>query len=421
MKIINDILLQKKIKFFPHPAQQKIIDLQKRFTIISAGRRFGKSELCAYLALREVIASNRKIWIVSPTYDLSKKVLNYVIKWISQSFPKTFSIRDSVPTIIKSSTGSIIEGKSAENKEGLMGEELDLVIVDEASAMQKGIWETYLYPTLAMRNGKAIFISTPKLQNWFHNLYLKGKSKDDKNKDYINFHFESRDNPYFPIKEWQEAEKTLPKAVFDQEYRAIFLSDAAAVFRNITDIAIGKFEEVCPNHIYVMGVDIGKYEAFTVLTVIDKVTHNVVYFDRFQAIGYPLQKQRIMSAAKMYNDATIVIDSTGVGDPISDDLTHSGYTVQDFKYNNNSKNQLITKLSIFIEKKRITYPYIDVLIDELQSFGYNLSKSNNIQYSAPEGMNDDCVNSLALAVWTLNEDPDSTEESEVITFPITDY
>ena len=65
--IINDLSLQQRIKFTPHPAQQTILDQMKRFTIISAGRRLGKSQLCAYLVLRELLSTNKKVWVVSPT------------------------------------------------------------------------------------------------------------------------------------------------------------------------------------------------------------------------------------------------------------------------------------------------------------------------------------------------------------------
>lgn len=405
MKIVDDQKLKERIGFNPHPAQQHILDNMKRFTTISAGRRFGKSNLCGFLALRELIASNRNIWIVAPTYDLSQKVFNYIIRWIGQCFPKSFKIQGMPKPIIKSPTGSLLEAKSAENKEGLMGEELDLLIVDEASAMSKIIWENYLYPTLANRKGKVLFISTPKGQNWFYDLYTKGKSIDENDKDYINFQFSSKDNPFFPIEEWEMAKKTLPTDIFDQEYRAVFLSDAAAVFRNITDCAGGILKDPQQGHLYTIGVDLGKFQDFTVVTVIDLYDHNVVHIDRFKGIGWPLQKKRIINIARRYNNGMVTVDATGMGIPIVDDLEAAGLTVNDYQYTNKSKSELITKLSIYIEQNRITFPPNEMLIDELRAFGYTKSKTGKFQYSAPEGKHDDMVNSLALAVWELSESP----------------
>lgn len=408
MKIVDDKKLLERIGFTPHPAQQNILDNMNRYTTISAGRRFGKSNLCAFLALRELCATNRNIWIVSPTYDLSQKVFNYISRWIGQCFPKTFRIQSAPHSIVRSPTGSLLEAKSTENKEGLMGEELDLLIDDEASAQNKDVWETFLYPTLANRKGRAMFISTPKGQNWFYRLYQKGTPEgrtDPKNKEYSSFMYESRDNPHFPIEEWEGAKMTLPKDIFDQEYRAIFLSDAASVFRNVVNCAGGILKEPQSGHIYVAGVDLGKFQDFTVITIIDLTDHNVVYLDRFQTIPYPLQKRRIINAARRYNNAIVTIDATGQGVPIADDLEADGITVNDYQYTNKSKSELISKLSIFIEQNRITYPSDPILIDELRSFGYTKTLAGRFQYGAPEGQHDDMVNSLALAVWELSEQP----------------
>uniref|UniRef100_A0A6M3K8B2 Putative terminase n=1 Tax=viral metagenome TaxID=1070528 RepID=A0A6M3K8B2_9ZZZZ len=421
MKIVNDKKLMERISFTPHPAQQYILDNMRRFTIISAGRRFGKSQLCAFLALRELMASNRNIWIVSPTYDLSQKVFNYISRWIGQYFPKTFRIQSAPHSIVRSPTGSLLEAKSTENKEGLMGEELDLLIDDEASAQSKDIWETYLYPTLANRKGKAMFISTPKGQNWFYRLYQQGTSKEEKNKDYTSFLYSSKDSPHFPISEWENAKRTLPKDIFDQEYRAIFLSDAASVFRNVNECAGGVLKEPEIGHLYVMGVDLGKFQDFTVITIIDLTDHNIVYLDRFQTIPYPLQKRRIVAAARKYHDAIVTLDATGQGIPIADDLEADGLTVNDYQYTNKSKSELISKLSIYIEQNRITYPPDEILIDELRSFGYTKTKAGRFQYGAPEGQHDDMVNSLALAVWELSEHPLGESVGEIFLPAVTDY
>ena len=420
MKVIDDLALQRRIGYTPHVAQQQILDGMNRYTTIAAGRRFGKSNLCGYLVLRELLTSNKKIWVVAPTYDLTKKVFNYAAQWASQCFPKNIFKITNVPVPrIESVTNSFVEGKSTDNPFSLMGEELDLIIVDEASAMSPVVWETYLYPSLMNRQGKALFISTPKGRNWFYKLYLRGGKEDE----YSRFHFTTKDNDTIPNleKEWTNAKNTLPKDVFDQEYRALFLSDAAAVFRGVERIATSKLREPEAGHNYVMGVDLGKYHDFTVLTVIDRSNHHVVFLDRFKSIGWPLQIRRIIDTARKYNDAIVNIDATAIGDPISEELINAGLCVNEFKYSLQTKSKLILKLSSFIEHRRIRYPENEILIDELQSFGYNRSKEGNIKYSAPEGMHDDCVNSLALAVWELNEEPDGKPSSGIITFPNAEY
>ncbi len=174
------------------------------------------------------------------------------------------------------------------------------------------------------------------------------------------------------------------------------------MFRGVKDIIDDKaLSDVQKEHTYVIGVDLGKHQDFTVITVIDLYNNKVVHIDRFNELDWNMQKARITATAKRYNNARIILDSTGVGDPISDDLKRAGYVVDDFRYTNKSKQQLIEKLSIFIEQKMLNIPNNEMLLDELSAFGYSITDSGNMTYSAPEGAHDDMVNSLGLAVWGL--------------------
>ena len=393
MKYISDKKLQAKIGFSPYPKQQKVFNCSEREVVLCGGTRCGKSILAAYKAFKTLLVDNKHIWVVSPSYELSKKVFGYIEKWIAH-FPQLsagISTRP-FPKII-TPWNSWLECHSAENKTSLLGEELDLVVLDECSRIPKEIWESYIYQRLSSRQGKAFFISTPFGRNWFHDKYLENK--------FSSFHFETRDNPYFPKGEWERAKSKLPEDVFKQEYQALFLEDAASAFKGVDAVISKCLRDQEQSHYYVMGVDLGKYEDFTVFTVIDKSTHKVVFIDRSKILDYSFQKQRIIATAKRYNNARIVIDSTGLGDPIADDLKNAGLLVDDFKFSNKSKKQLIEKLRIFIEQKLLTIPPNPQLLDELKAFGYQLTEHGNVIYSAPQGLHDDCVISLALAVCGL--------------------
>ena len=141
--------LQKLLGFYPHQGQQEILLCNAREIVICAGRRFGKSVICAYIALRTVLNADDigkpvKIWIVSPTYDLSQKVFSYLVQWFLKVVPSQRGGVSYRPfPQIKTARGSLVQCKSAENPTGLLGEELDLLIIDECSRIKKEIWETY--------------------------------------------------------------------------------------------------------------------------------------------------------------------------------------------------------------------------------------------------------------------------------------
>ena len=71
---------------------------------------------------------------------------------------------------IKFKWGTTVEGMSCENPDSLVGEGVDLLIIDEAAKMQRKIWDMYLSPTLIDRKGKAIFITTPEGFNWIYDF-----------------------------------------------------------------------------------------------------------------------------------------------------------------------------------------------------------------------------------------------------------
>jgi len=404
MPKLSDELLQKQIEFDPHKEQKQVLEQVlkgKQDIIIAAGRRWGKSILCAYLTLRYLLVPDKRIWIVAPTYDLTEKIFNYLKQWVVKDFPSLMggiSTRP-IPQII-TPDGSWVKCKSTENPKGLLGEELDLIIIDECSRIKKEEFEAYLYPCLASRKGKLVMISTPFGQNWFYERWLIAKESNYG----ASFQFSSQGKPGMPQERWERAKKELPSKVFQQEYEAIFLPEGGQLFRNIEENIYGILMDVEIGHFYILGVDLGRFHDFTVITVVDKSNNQVVHLERFQDIDWKIQMARIKNVADRYNKARIYIDAEGKGDPVADQLDSEGYLVERIRIKSNRvKRQLIEKLGIYMDNHSIKYPAIETLINELQAFTYKLTDAGNITYSAPEGLHDDCVSSLALAVWGLTQ------------------
>jgi len=410
MKYLNPKILKTKIKFQPHSAQTQILREMRRFTVICAGRRFGKTLLSSYLALKQGLLNNKNVWIVAPTYDLSKKSFEYLTKWVSNYFPKgAFKVNFSTLSI-DCPFGSTITCKSAENPTSLLGESLDLLILDEASRLRKEVWESYLRPSLSDREGKMIAISTPfGKENWFHRLYIKGF----KDKNWASFTFGSMENPTLSKEDLDEAKANLPEAVWQQEYMAHFLDSAYQVFRNIKE-CIGPDLPRRPmgGRRHILGIDLAKANDYSVVVVGDETSNEIIKIDRWHKIPYTLQKQRIIGIAKAHLPCKLIVDSGSIGGAIADDLRLAlgtdkvidfslvGTISKDFK-KKGSKEKLIERLAQMLEAKDVRIPADDVLIDELESFGLELTERGNIRYQAPSGLHDDCVIALALCVWGL--------------------
>jgi len=92
-----------------------------------------------------------------------------------------------------------------------------------------------------------------------------------------------------------------------------------------------------------------------------------------------------------------VIDSTGVGDPVLEALQKRGGSYAGYKFTATSKQQLMERLAVAIQQRHVGFPD-GVIVSELEAYEYVYSRTG-VHYSAPEGLHDDCVCSLALAVW----------------------
>jgi phage FluMu gp28-like protein len=257
--------------------------------------------------------------------------------------------------------GSIIRFRSADNPFALVGEGLDWLIIDESALVSREAWETALRPTLIDKEGKAIFISTPKGHNWFFEMFTRGQDKLQT--EYESWNYHSSINKYLSANELEKAKNELPELIYRQEILAEFIEDVGSVFRGV-DECIRNYQHPIsydPQHHYTMGVDLAKYIDFTVITIVNE-QNQVVYFDRFQQLDWVFQKKKIQLVADMYK-ANAVIDSTGLGDPIFDDLSRAGMNVLSYKITTQSKKELIENLSLMIQQQKITFPEIPELIN----------------------------------------------------------
>ena len=292
---------------------------------------------------------------------------------------------------------AIIQFKSAEKHENLRGEGLNFLVIDEASKVRREAWEEVLRPTLSDTGGRCIMPSTPFGRNWFYHEFMRGNNPDYP--EYESFQFPTASNPYIPSDEIALAKSTLPVDVFRQEYEAEFLEDGAGVFRGIKECAWGGVMEPVPGNEYVVGWDIAKHTDWSVVYVMSMKTKHVMFADRFNQIDYKIQVPRVVSIANKYNGAKILMDSTGVGDPVLEMVKDAGADVEGYNFTNTTKQQLVEHLVTKIEKREITYPNIPVLLNELEIYQYELTRAGNVRYNAPDGYHDDCVMALALATW----------------------
>jgi len=411
-----------QIDYTPHAAQMEIHQARdSRFRTVCTGRRFGKTMcMAAEILDRGGGDAGGDYGWVAPTYTVADRGID-AFRLIAPEFVRIVGRMPARAEFEGAAGPCRVWFLSADNPDGIRGFGFRGLVVDEAAAIPVNVWNYVLRPTLAQTLGWGVFISTPAGRNWFYDMFTRGVERQP---GFRSFTFPSNVSPYFPAQEWEEARRTLPEDVFRQEYMAEFLEDSAGVFRGIDACLFDASSEVGGqrpedrrNGTVVVGCDIAKHTDWTVLVAIDAKTGRCLEMERFNQLDWPVQRERIAAFARRWR-ARLVMDATGVGDPVFDDLCRVLPQVEGFKITGNSKRELVQGLMVAVEQRRVSWPAgkrmkdeggrmsletgcgdWEVLTAEMKRYEYEIGPTGQVSYSAPAGYHDDCVMALALAVW----------------------
>ena len=390
--------------------QQAIFDTDVKYAIVAKGRRFGLTKGAAndfiHCALEKKFSKG--LWVDTVNSNIDKYIERYFIPHLNKLPRQMWEWRKQAKMLLMN--GAYIDFRSAEHPETMEGFGYDKAFLNEAGIILKNeyLWDNAIRPMFwDFPNVKVVIGGTPKGKGKFWELYQQGLNQERPN--YRALHYTSFDSPFTAIHALiREDMSTMPERVIKQEIFAEFLEDTGVVFRSFLEIMDAEPKKPMQGHRYVIGVDLAKVEDFTVLAVYDTTTNRQVYQARFNEIDWGMQKARIAETARHYNDgaspASVVIDATGLGDPIVDDLARMGIPVDPIKFTNDQKRQLIEKLVNWIELGRIHMLNIEETRLELANFTYDISETTDrVRYEAPAGFHDDIVIAHALAVWRLFE------------------
>lgn len=204
---------------------------EKRFAFTRYGRRAGKSKAMAMEAAVQAQLPRQVIWIVAPNYELTGRVFREVWRTLVHSLgckPQTGSSYPKYTLILENET--VIQGKTLENEQSLVGEGVNLLIMDEIQMCSDGVWSELLLPAItgAIVRGRCVMIGTPTPGHWTNELYedIKGRQgTENEDQDWHVFWAPSWANPHmypggYDDPEIQLARRQQPPEVFDEQYGA---------------------------------------------------------------------------------------------------------------------------------------------------------------------------------------------------------
>lgn len=370
-----------------------------RFNVLECGRRFGKTHLGIQLAIDRAVDGCEVGWF-APTYRFLADPWRSVERALGPAIVKTDRVEKRLDLV----TGGSIDFWSLDSVDAGRGRRYDRVLIDEAGIVRDlgPAWQETIRATLADRQGDAWFLGTPKGRNFFHRCFERGQIGDG---GWKSWRLPTTANPTISTEEIEAARQELPRTVFEQEFLGIPADDGGNPFGlDSIDACVADLSTDPPKAI---GIDLAKSVDWTVVCGLD-ADGRVCLLERWQGPW----SETIARIDRMVEDVPALIDSTGVGDPIVEDLQRRRPRVEGFKFSQTSKQQIMEGLASAFQTRRVAIPD-GWLRTECETFEYQYTRTG-VRYEAPTGMHDDGVCALALALRCLDTSARSSFDFRVL-------
>lgn len=377
--------------------KQALIDAPTRYVIIEGSTKSGKTVSgMDWIARQAMLAPKpgRNFWWMAPIFGQAADVYRrFQESARQQAIPQAAMMFHEGRMSILLGNGSTISFKSADNPDSLYGADVWGVVIDEASRCKEESWHA-IRSTVGATGGQIRLIGNVKgRKNWAYRLARQAEAgHPDMTYGKITA-LDAVAAGVLPMSEVEDARRIYPERVFRELWLAEPSDDEGNPFdARAIRACIGPLS---PERIAVWGIDLGKHVDWTVLVGLD-VAGTVAAWDRFQK-PWP---ETISTISRIVKGTPTLVDSTGLGDPIVDQLQReAGSLVEGFRFTAGSKQQIMEGLAVAIQEHQVRFPD-GPIVRELESFEY-VAHRTGVTYSAPEGLHDDCVCALALAVYHL--------------------
>jgi hypothetical protein len=407
----------KRVKYnrpWTYPKQAAFLWDGARFVIVEATVKSGKTLGCIiwlheFALLAPGINPRRNYWWVAPIRAQAKIAFDRMCQYLpSGSFKKNMG-----ELFIDLLNGARIWFKSADNPDSLYGEDVYAVVIDEASRCSEPSWHA-IRSTLTATGGPARIIGNVRgRKNWAFRMARQAEIGMLGWSYHKLTAYDAIEGGLLDPAEIEAAKNELPEDVFNELYLAIPSDEGANPF-GLRAIRACLVPELSPGPAVSYGIDLARLVDYTVITGLDRAGH-LCHFERFQK---PWSETiEIIRSRVGYTRA--LIDSTGVGDvptnilqneivrtsemdketgAIINEVVKQCPNVEGYRFTRTSKQQLMEDLGLAIQRQEIHFTEGPgkVILHELESFEYEHTQYG-VRYSAPDGMHDDVVCSLALA------------------------
>lgn len=356
-------------------------------------------------------------------------------------------VRLDKPTKFELTNGSSLTAQVASKQSKIEGKTYDLVIIEEAQDVDSYIVQKAIEPMVSATGGTIVkcgTTGTSKNHFWYDIQYNKNLNRKQKDKR-LFYHWEfdykqiirdkrkqfEKDNKIFHLGYEKDVLKKRERlgaesTVFKLNYALLWDLESGMLitdkeFEAITNKKMGHVIE--KNDIIIAGLDIGKEEASTVVTL-GKIVWEpndedeppkivVVGWLELHKLDYEIQHHAIVEYLFENNVQNLFADYTGVGKAVVDRLMYSlgdAISVEPFTFSKQSKSEMWFNLIDYIQTGRLIIPANKKVreLPEWEKFEEQLTNCSK-NYDGPylvcqkgDGFHDDYVDSLALMCLATN-------------------
>lgn len=235
----------------PHRKQAEALRSTASFVQIGAGIGSGKTWLGATLAVKRIVQDVARLhargvrWTPSPSIPLKRQAPLALYWFLGPVYAQTKLQERELATILAEhaerlvlswvggqvwlKSGALIEFKTGERPQALVGATLDGLWITEAARAKPDLWNDSMYTRLRGQHGRektgwCITDTSPRGRNWYWREFWRKGDPNDAQYDpaYENFTWTTADNDASPatVASVEAARRNLPWRYFRRDYLA---------------------------------------------------------------------------------------------------------------------------------------------------------------------------------------------------------
>jgi hypothetical protein len=193
----------------------------------------------------------------------------------------------------------------------------------------------------------------------------------------------------------------MPDRIYRQEILGEFLEEGGEVIRGLDDVIAAGVTRIEPREDgrYRAGLDLAKSVDYSVLSIFDENGQQVL-LERWQGVAWRETIRRAVALVQPYGP-TLLVDATGVGDPIYDAIRAEYSRTKPFKFTAQSREDLLDHLVLVAEQAEWRLLDVPAQRAELESLEWKATRMGKLRLQVPDSMHDDIImaNALALMGW----------------------